>query len=1315
MSNNTKLGTGALQKNSGNNNTGIGAYASYDNTSSFNNTAVGSNSSFFNTTGANNTSIGAGSMCNNTTGSLNTAVGSSALEGTTPATSVGINNVAVGVQALYKNSADNNTGVGSYSLISNTSGTSNTGIGYQSLYKNTTANNNTALGFQALYDNTTASNNTAVGYLSLANTTAANNTAIGYQSLGTNTTGTNNTAVGQDAGNTNQTGQYNTYIGAGADANANNYSNSTALGYGATITSSNQIVIGTLAENVNIEGDAFLPNFGTATSAYQIVPKLYVDSIAAGLTITQTCYCATTGTITLGSGIAIPGTTYTDDVDLANDIAIGDSVFILVVSQSSTPTPPPTPPTPPTLTDYIDNGVYIFENIDGTTCNITRPVSPPMNSGFNATGAFSFIQNGTTYAKTGLVQFNGPSASVGASSLQYQIFFQFKFEIGQGLNVTSSGGTNYLNVDSSLDFLTLVDSVSSGTLNIGTTNATTINMGQSDGSTTTNLTGILDINGSLDLSGNYSQDLGPITASSFTSSLLTPQILTFNATSATAPNQMSLNTYLVQTANPINGWNTIEPRLQLYIDATYESYISFNPTGGSNYGDLSFGYNGNNTITSNTEVMRISKNNRVGIMNSTPAYTLDVTGTANISSNATVGGTLNVTGITTLGTLNASSVATSGANITGGTINGTTIGNLTPAVGTFTTLTSSNAAITGGTINGTTIGNITPAAGTFTTLSTSGAATLNSLSTSSATITGGTINGTTIGNITPAAGTFTTLSTSSAATLNSASVTTTLGVTGATTLSDTLTVQNSTGKINLTNTTSGVNNLAIGTNSQISVTPGIDNISFGVQNLKNNTGSHNSAFGLYTLLSNTTGSQNCAFGENALGLNTSGYLNCAFGIGALYNNTAGNNNNAFGYQSLANANQSSVVSNNAFGNYTLQTMTSGFDNSAFGHYTLAANNSTGNSGFGAYCLSSSTGNQNCAVGYYTLDNSTNTSRNTAIGSYAGNSALTPSYCTFLGGYTDFDVSSNNYSYSTAVGYGAIIDASNQIMLGRSTETVQIPGALTVTGYIQPSSGNSNTKGIKFPENPGGGAGDSAWIRYYPYSGEACVLDIGISNDSTDHIYLNPSGNVGIKNSNPAYTLDVTGTANISSNASVGGNLTVTGLASFNTVCPQSSITPSNSNDLCNKAYVDNNISNTSIPVGGIIMWSGSIIPTNWAICDGTSPTPDLRNRFVIGSGSTYVQNATGGEATVTLTSAEIPAHTHGINDPGHSHQTGLQNNNTTDTGGEATDFVRVDTPDSVQVTSTTVSTGITIQQTGGGGSHNNLPPYYALAYIMRII
>ena len=81
------------------------------------------------------------------------------------------------------------------------------------------------------------------------------------------------------------------------------------------------------------------------------------------------------------------------------------------------------------------------------------------------------------------------------------------------------------------------------------------------------------------------------------------------------------------------------------------------------------------------------------------------------------------------------------------------------------------------------------------------------------------------------------------------------------------------------------------------------------------------------------------------------------------------------------------------------------------------------------------------------------------------------------------------------------------------------------------------------------------------------------------------------------------------------------------------------------------------PVGGIVMWSGTLatIPTGWAICDGTTQngvvTPDLRDRFVVGTANATNPGTTGGASSLSLVEANLPSHTHGagtIGD-GHSH------------------------------------------------------------------
>jgi microcystin-dependent protein len=84
---------------------------------------------------------------------------------------------------------------------------------------------------------------------------------------------------------------------------------------------------------------------------------------------------------------------------------------------------------------------------------------------------------------------------------------------------------------------------------------------------------------------------------------------------------------------------------------------------------------------------------------------------------------------------------------------------------------------------------------------------------------------------------------------------------------------------------------------------------------------------------------------------------------------------------------------------------------------------------------------------------------------------------------------------------------------------------------------------------------------------------------------------------------------------------------------------------------------SGIPAGIISMWGGSIgaIPVGWALCDGADGRPDLRDRFIVGAGSTYAIGATGGANTVTLDTTQIPSHTHtgsgttAVTDLAHTH------------------------------------------------------------------
>ena len=135
--------------------------------------------------------------------------------------------------------------------------------------------------------------------------------------------------------------------------------------------------------------------------------------------------------------------------------------------------------------------------------------------------------------------------------------------------------------------------------------------------------------------------------------------------------------------------------------------------------------------------------------------------------------------------------------------------------------------------------------------------------------------------------------------------------------------------------------------------------------------------------------------------------------------------------------------------------------------------------------------------------------------------------------------------------------------------------------------------------------------------------------------------------------------------------------------------------------------------GMIMLWSGAIgsIPSGWYLCDGTNGTPNLTNRFIVGAGSTYSVGGTGGSADSIVVSH---THTATVTDPGHTHSIGtaIFSTNTSSTSGYAGyPDSNSSRPQSVVSASTGIS--VTNASTGASGTNANLPPYYALAYIMK--
>ena len=167
-----------------------------------------------------------------------------------------------------------------------------------------------------------------------------------------------------------------------------------------------------------------------------------------------------------------------------------------------------------------------------------------------------------------------------------------------------------------------------------------------------------------------------------------------------------------------------------------------------------------------------------------------------------------------------------------------------------------------------------------------------------------------------------------------------------------------------------------------------------------------------------------------------------------------------------------------------------------------------------------------------------------------------------------------------------------------------------------------------------------------------------------------------------------------------------------------------------KDAIESKLAAVNVPVGGILAFSGTFggegnrfpIPLgedapdmHWCLCDGTTtnglPVPDLRGRMIRGASDSVPAGSTGGSekhshslsgtvGDTTLTVAQLASHGHGINIP-------------TEYNGEGTRYRQWVNTKSGNTSATGGSQPHTHDLTGASGEANGLPPYYALAYIMR--
>src|SRR6516165_2370794 len=208
-------------------------------------------------------------------------------------------------------------------------------------------------------------------------------------------------------------------------------------------------------------------------------------------------------------------------------------------------------------------------------------------------------------------------------------------------------------------------------------------------------------------------------------------------------------------------------------------------------------------------------------------------------------------------------------------------------------------------------------------------------------------------------------------------------------------------------------NTAGGSNALFRNTTGDGNTAFGYDALYSNTiGDGNTAFGFGALVTNTTGGGNAALGSEALLSNTTGAYNTASGVNALYSNTTGDNNAVSGVNALFS--NTTGDNNTASGGNALYSNTTGGDNTVSGVNALYSNTAGGG---------------NSASGSGALYNNTTGVENTASGFVSGLTNIAGNYNTFIGAGADANA---DYTNGTALGAGALLFASNSIVLGNTS-------------------------------------------------------------------------------------------------------------------------------------------------------------------------------------------------------------------------------------------------------------------------------------------
>jgi len=324
-----------------------------------------------------------------------------------------------------------------------------------------------------------------------------------------------------------------------------------------------------------------------------------------------------------------------------------------------------------------------------------------------------------------------------------------------------------------------------------------------------------------------------------------------------------------------------------------------------------------------------------------------------------------------------------------------------------------------------------------------------------------------------------------------------------------------------------------------------------------------------------------------------------------------------------------------------------------------------------------------------------------------------------------------------------IDASAVLQISAGNRGLLIP-SLDDTGYIvKPADGLVfyHTKQKAYYIHT-----DNTWKIMVPFE----ILKDNDTSISTNY-------NITIKR-NVSFQENVTAKGNVTaSNITSNGNITAKGtltangnITANNTITAIGAITSKGKVTVNDSVTVNGNISalsysnnvtgNGPVPKGCIVMWSGDIDGIfdktgkgldngplkGWALCKGQkigdTKIPDLTNRFIVGAGDRYQPGYTGGKDSVALKIEEMPRHRHDGGE--HTHDIlaykdtwccgdkGLSNPGP-NSDGDRNDVGQAAKPSTIITNYTGGLTGMEKME-NTCLKHENRPPYYALAYIIKL-